>query len=361
MTRRFLQSRITLLLFTLTFAFQTLVFIPVTHASLGNILIGGAVQYLYLRETLLYAHNKKSDEIMSGYKKEYGVNSDQRAEEVLDSVMQRLLTGIDPEGKIKPKFSWFVNNQTTFNAFCGLGHNVSVNIGLFHYLNYNEDEIAFVLAHELVHGMKLHSLSSLPKLVSFNVVQALYLEKNPGAISYITSYIINRNLVANYATLPQEKEADANSFSYAVDAGFNPGAGAAIWSRVTAKSGDNAHNSFENIVNPNDHPTNKQRVEYFAKRLEDYSNGKVKVVKGAVYVNGKAWATPAAAGDLLAEERAYFIAGNLASLTHTSPGSYQAELVEGVIQLNGKTIMTPTDNDQNADELAASLHSLITL
>ena len=361
MTKRFFQARITVLLFTLTFVLHTIVFMPVTQASLRNILIGGIVEYLYLRETLLYAHNKQSDEILAGYKKEYGVNSDQRAKEILDSVMYRLLADIDPEGKIKPKFSWFVNNQTTFNAFCGLGHNVSVNIGLFRYINYNEDELAFVLAHELVHGIKLHSLSALPKLVSFNVVQALYLEKNPGTISYITSYIINRNLVATYATLPQEKDADASSFSYAVDAGFNPGAGAAIWSRVAAKSGSNARSSFENIVNPNDHPTNKQRVEYFAKRLEDYSNGKVKVLNGTVYVNGKAWVNPSAAGDLLAEERAYFIAGNLASLIHAAPGSYQAELAEGVIKLNGKTIMTPTDNDQNADELVTSLNSLAAL
>jgi predicted Zn-dependent protease len=359
MAKKILQSKITLLLFTLTFIFNTFVLMPVTHASLRNILIGGVVEYFYLRESLLYAHNKQSNEIMSGYKKEYGENSDERATEVLDSVMHRLLKSIDPDEKIKPKFSWFVNNQTTFNAFCGLGHNVSVNIGLFHYLNYNEDEIAFVLAHELVHGMKLHSLSSLPKLVSFNVVQALYLEKNPGTISYITSYIINRNLVATYATLPQEKEADANSFSYAVDAGFNPGAGAAIWSRVTAKSGDNGHNSFENVINPNDHPTNKQRVEYFAKRLEEYSNNKVKVSKGTVYINGKAWVTPAAAGDLLAEERAYFVAGNLATLLRTAPSGYQAELIDGVIRLNGKTIMTPTDNDQNADELIAALHNLV--
>lgn len=361
MAKRFPLAKIPLALFILTFVFNTFFLIPVTHASLRNILIGGAVEYFYLRETLLYAHNKQSNEIMSGYKKEYGVNNDERATEVLDSVMHRLLGSIDPKGTIKPKFSWFINNQTSFNAFCGLGHNVSVNIGLFNYLNYNEDEIAFVLAHELVHGMKLHALSSLPKLVSFSVVQALYLEKNPGTVSYITSYIINRNLVANYATLPQEKEADANSFAYATGAGYNPGAGAAIWSRVTAKMGDNAHSSFENVVNPNDHPTNKQRIDYFSKRMEEYSNGKVKVVKGMVYVKGEPWATPAAAGELLAEERAYFVAGNLAAIFHTTSEAGRAELTDGVIKINDQTIMTPTSNDLDADELVNRLNTIIGL
>ena len=45
-----------------------------------------------------------------------------------------------------------MNNSTKFNAYCTLGHNVSVNIGLFTTLNYNEDEVAFVLGHELGHG-----------------------------------------------------------------------------------------------------------------------------------------------------------------------------------------------------------------
>lgn len=355
----FLRKCKTLLLIVL-FTVTTVFSVPATaNASLTNILLGGFLQYLYLQKTLTHMHYNESEKILNNFKKEYGVNQDEAANRQLNSVMPRLLSSIDPEGKIKPQFSWFVNNEQTFNAFCGLGNTVSVNIGLFQELNYKEDELAFVLAHELTHGLEQHSLKSLPKIVSLSVAQAVYQEKNPNVASAITTTIISRQLIAAHTTLPQEKQADAKSFTYAVNAGYNPGAGAAIWARIAAKNGTKTRSTFENILNPNDHPTNEERIQAFSQRLTDYSNNKVKVKDNTVYVNGKPWVAPIAANGLLAEERAYFIAGNLATVFHITPAGKPCIVKNGKLTMNGKIIMEPLHTEKSPAELAKQLNLIL--
>ena len=40
---------------------------------------------------------------------------------------------------------------------------MSVNIGAFWFLDYNEDKLAAVIAHELVHGQKEHPIKGAKK------------------------------------------------------------------------------------------------------------------------------------------------------------------------------------------------------
>lgn len=360
MTKRYFLTKFKAVLFVILFTTTIMLSIPsIVHASYKDILLGGFLQYFYLQQTLTNMHYKENDKILAGFKKEYGVNQDEAANQQLNRIMPKLLTSIDPQGKIKPKFSWFVNNEKSFNAFCGLGNNVSVNIGLFQALNYNEDELAFVLAHEINHGLEQHSLKSLPKIVSLSVAQALYQEKNPNAASAITTTLINRQLVAAHTTMPQEREADANSFTYAVNAGYNPGAGAAIWARIAARNGAKTRSTFENIINPNDHPTNQERVDYFSKRMTEYSNNKVQVKQQTVFVNNQPWVAPVTADSLLAEESAYLIAGNLAAIFHEIPEGMPCLINNGSITMNGKVIIDEIHTEKGLAELAEQLNLLL--
>lgn len=355
------QIKKTALIFSLAIALLFTVPPVAGAASVTEILLGGAFEYIYLQKTLSNYHYNQNKQILANYKKQYGVDEDARANEQLDTVMTKLIGVIGKQEEIKPEYSWFVNKDTSFNAFCGLGHNVSVNIGLFKYLNYNEDQLAFVLAHEMVHGQKNHSLKSVKKIVPVSVAQSLYMSSNPTYSSYILSSIAGNMAVARYSTLPQEKEADKISYDYAVDAGYNPGAGAAIWARVFAKNGNNAGSFFEKIVNPNDHPTNAQRVAYFSERMTQYSNNKVKVQDKAVYVDGKYWAAPLAADGLLGEERAYLIAGNLASVFHAYPEGKQAYAEDGLVKIDGRIVMTPVEGDLSPGELVSNLNQILGL
>lgn len=121
--------------------------------AIGSVILVSA-QYSMLNKQVAYLDGKGRGEYLEQIKGQEGVNEDPEANAMLDRVMGRLSTAIaktDPSIEKNP-YHYFVNDSTKFNAYCTLGHNVSVNIGLFTTLNYNEDELAFVLGHELGHG-----------------------------------------------------------------------------------------------------------------------------------------------------------------------------------------------------------------
>ena len=95
---------------------------------------------------------------------------------MLGRIMQRMTPAIaksDATINSKP-YNYFVNNQEFFNAYCALGHNMSVNIGAFWFLDYNEDKLAAVIAHELVHGQKEHPIKGAKKKMSVDFVLTVW-------------------------------------------------------------------------------------------------------------------------------------------------------------------------------------------
>lgn len=115
--------------------------IPVHEAqafSLGSVLgsvLEGDSAYKELNDYIDKVNN--TDEGRTAYfeemKKEKGVCYDTYHTELLDDIMERLTNGIgesDPSIYEKP-FLYFLNNDTSFNASCGLGHVMTVNMGLF--------------------------------------------------------------------------------------------------------------------------------------------------------------------------------------------------------------------------------------
>ena len=126
---------------------------------------GAGIQYFALEKELKHLDNGGRNEFFEQMKKKYGVNNDPRANAMLDRIMTRLSASIaktDPSITKKP-YNYFVNDDKSFNAFCTIGHNLSVNIGAFEPLNYNENELAFVLAHEMGHGQKGHPIQGIRK------------------------------------------------------------------------------------------------------------------------------------------------------------------------------------------------------
>lgn len=107
--------------------------------SAGAAVFQVGAQYAYLNRQIHYLDNKGRNQHMAQIKDKYGVNQDPAANAMLDRIMGRLSDAIalsDPSITKKP-YNYFVNNEKSFNAFCTVGHNLSVNIGTFDKLNYN--------------------------------------------------------------------------------------------------------------------------------------------------------------------------------------------------------------------------------
>ena len=321
-------------------------------SAIGAI-IGVSAQYAAVNQQVNYYDGKGRGEYMGKVKKQVGVNENDEANAMLADVMTRLSAAVaktDPSIKEKP-YHYFVNNQKTFNAFCTLGHNMSVNIGLFNTLNYNEDEIAVVVGHEMGHGQRNDPAEGVKKTFPLSLLAAVV-----GSQAGNYGEVIGTNILANLGsaklvTLPMEKKADELAFTYTEAAGYNVGAGAAVWQRVIEKMGENKQSFVGSIFNPSDHPGNMARRDKYSERLTAYSNNKVKVdgKTGAIYVNNKVVGTPAKTDSMSTLERSYLVAGNLASVYHIKQATLPMASEQGdALYLGDKHIMTITAGDNGA-------------
>lgn len=326
---------------------------PAAEADIADIagaVIGGAAAHSQLNSQLRKYNDSEQgrQEMLHALKEKYGVNHDYHLNHQLDRIMSNLTAGIaavDPSIHKKP-YNYFINNDKSFNAFCTLGHNLSVNTGLYSVLQ-NEDEIAVVLAHEMGHGQKDHPAKGARRSLN---VKILGEATGSQAGRLMANIVNNRNI-----TKPMEREADALAFDYITHTNYNPGACAAVWQRVMDRSKSNA-NAFQKFMS--DHPSNDNRRDAYAKRLNQYSNGHVSNADGTIKVNTSVFCTPAAAGGMSAKERAYFVMGNLASAYHHGHNTRAAYADGNTVMLGKQPIITCTSGDESATVLAERLNKI---
>ena len=339
----------------------------VSAFDLGGVIgtvLNGASQYKQLDDYIHYVND--TDEGRKAYyenmKHEYGVSTDAYHTQLLDDIMERLTNGIgdnDPTVYEKP-FLYFLNADETFNAACGLGHVMTVNKGLFS-ISDNIDEVAFVLGHEMGHGMKDHCVSGNKKKLRTVIGASVAAEALGGtqladmAMSALVGQINNIAIGKK-----NEWEADNLAFDYCVSAGYNPGAGAALWQRVNEKQGEFKNSLVGEIFSPSDHPTNNERRLNYEKKMTALSGNHVTVKKDTnmIQINGKDFTEPAALRDMSSAERKYFLMGNLAAAYANGQNTNSAYNSNGTVYLGNQAIITPVAGDTSADELVKILNQI---
>ena len=326
---------------------------PAAEASTASIIgavISGAVAHSQLDSTIRKYNNDPQgrQQLFQQMKAQYGVNEDPYLNAQLDRIMQNLTAGIgavDSSIYDKP-YNYFINNQGSFNAFCTLGHNLSVNTGLYKMLT-NEDEIAVVLGHEMDHGQKDHPAKGARQSLNMQIL---------GAATGSQLGVIMANVVNNrHITKPMEREADKLAFDYITHTNYNPGACAAVWQRVMDKS-QSRPSDFQQFLS--DHPANDDRRDTYAKLLNQYSGGHITNKDGIIKVNTKVFCTPAAHGDMSAKERAYFVMGNLAAAYHNGHNKANAYADGNTVMLGKQPIITCNNRDESASVLADRLNKI---
>ena len=285
--------------------------------SAGLAMFQVGAEYAYLNKQVSYLDNKGRDEYMGQIKDKYGVNTDPTANAMLARIMTRLsdAVALTDDSIVKKPYNYFVNNDKSFNAFCTLGHNMSVNIGAFDKLNYNEDELAFVIAHEMGHGQKNHPAAGVKRALPLSILGALYASQNRNSASSVGAALVTTIGTAKWVTKPMESQADKLAFDYAVAAGYNVGAGAALWQHILEQNGSKS-SGFAELFN--DHPTSVSRRDNYNKKITEWSKNQVTVNKetGLITVAGKPFYTPAKTTNMSPQEQAFLIAGNLSAVFH---------------------------------------------
>ncbi len=328
--------------------------------------IGAAVittaQYQKLDKQLKYMDTDGRQTYFSQMKDKLGENDNAYYNALLDDIMGRLTYVIsleDPSIKDKP-YNYFINPSEEYNAFCTVGHNLSVNTGMFKLLNNNADELAIVVAHELSHGEKRHVQSSLKKTFTVELVANIYASQQNNALAIIGTNVLAANMIAKGITKKQEQEADDIAFNYATSAGYNVGAGAATWQRFIDKQGKSKTNFVGELFSPSDHPSNESRRDSYSKKLTAYSNKNVKVdaATGKISIKNKEFITPVAANDMSIQERAYLIAGNLAAVYHNTPKNPPEATTDGNTVYMGKQPIMIVEHGENPSTIAKKLNSI---
>ena len=329
--------------------------------SIGSVIgaaIGGAITSAQVNDAIKHYNNTEEgrQQYFQAMKERYGVNGDPYLNDRLASIMANLTRAIGQvDGSIYEKpYNYFINNDGSFNAFCTLGHNMSVNTGLFNVIE-NEDEIAVVLGHEMGHGQKDHPAKGMKKSIGPQILA----NAAGGGLAGIAGTLIANTWNNQGITKPMEWEADNLAFEYMTHSPYNPGACAAVWQRVIDKGGDNRNSGFANFMaGGSDHPSNSSRRDNYAKKLTEYSHNHISVKDGKVQVNGKDFVIPAAANGMSGAERSYFVAGNLSAAYHNGHDKSAATVNGDVVMLGAQPIIQCLSGDESARTLADRLNAI---
>lgn len=245
---------------------------------------------------------------------------------LVDDIMERLINsgGYELKANSLP-FVWNVNASEKFNASCYPMDYISVNLGLLQNLNYDEDKIAAVLAHEMTHGIEQHSAKIYASAVA-QQIGAVMVGANVNSANVdwsklggMVGYSVAKNII-----VPAEYAADEGGFYLMTSAGFNPGGSAAAMARMDYYFRYETRDFLEFDAHDkpseqtfSDHPDTELREEKLSQLLTDYSCGHVTVKKlwrsYAVYIDG---AEVYLANFPNAADNAYYFAGGLARAFH---------------------------------------------
>ena len=293
------------------------------------------------------------------FKEQKGVDENPEYKERLDLIMVNLTRGVakaDPTINDKP-YLYFVANDDTLNAACGMGHVMMVNRGTFNILA-TEDEIAAVIGHEMGHGQKDHAAKSVNKEVDKQITAGVISAALGGDVlsSLITQVALNHS--SAHKDKKFETEADLLSVDYLAGTSYNVGATAAVMQKFVELSIGKERSTFAAMFNPSDHPDSERRREACAKKISEYGGNHVTVKDGVVSVNKKIFVTPAATSNMSGAERSYFVMGNLARAYHDKQDKFDATVQNGTVMLGKQAIITPVDGDEDAQVIADRLNAI---
>ena len=314
----------------------TVAVVPATveaaSAGAAETLIGGAVAYAYVSTAFNKMDNSKEgqEQSLARAKKQTGYLEDSAAQ----ARVQRIMKTLEASPSVKRSYVVYANPSDDFNAFATVGRVMSVNKGALDLLD--DDELAYVMAHEISHGEHKDIVNGLKKQVGLST--AVSLAAGGGGNAAILSNIAGNYMENQVFTMGQEKAADELGFKILSESPYNVGGAAASMAVLRNKYGDLYREGLNQVFSPNNHPKTSSRVKDNIDRMYTYSGNHVTVDNGAVFVNGVNIYSPANSGRYTGEERAYFMAGKLARLYHNG------QIHQGSASYSGPTVTVAGQN-----------------
>ena len=192
-----------------------------------------------------------------------------------NSILERLAKAM-PEN-FTPPSQIYILDVKEINACCLPDGTVIVFRGLLD--RFNDDEVAWVIAHELGHGTAHHAAEMLSKTMIQELAIDTFVEKDSNFFKLVGS-----NIAAFFANLKysrvQEDEADRLALYYMNKAGFNLQGAISALNKFKQNAGDN--DKWKELLSTHPHPENRlKNVETAIGQLKanpDHSWGGLKEI-----------------------------------------------------------------------------------
>lgn len=158
----------------------------------------------------------------------------------------------------KRKFKFQVVVTKDINAFALPGGFIFITASLLNKIELNRDEIAYILAHEIMHVVLKHPINRILTDYSARIISNLFIKG--GTVGMIAKQLIDKLLRSSYS---QENELEADNYAVRLmsSAGFDPHASKSVLKKLAATSPEDIpiYNYFLS------HPAVKERIEKIEK------------------------------------------------------------------------------------------------
>jgi predicted Zn-dependent protease len=159
------------------------------------------------------------------------------------------------------QYHFYILNEKEVNAFALPGGYIFVNKGLIDKMN--EDELAFVLGHEIGHVAARHSLKRLQSSLGINLLLSIALGGSDYDAVRQAAQIVYSIGESGYSR-QDELLADSLGTKYIYRAGYNPYAGVSALQKLKSEGGENNVPSFMRS-----HPVADERIKNIDKKINE--------------------------------------------------------------------------------------------
>ena len=164
------------------------------------------------------------------------------------------------------EFKFHIKQDTNVNAFAIPGGHVVILTGLLEHAD-SAEEVAGVLAHEIAHVTRRHSLRNIIKSAGLLVLlQALFGDATGllGMAAEASQYLLEQKFSRDY-----EREADDTGWSYLIEANIDPRGMTRFFEKLQKLYENTGSAAMENsLALINTHPATQERIDRLAEKWE---------------------------------------------------------------------------------------------
>ena len=206
---------------------------------------------------------KFGDQVFSSFESEGKMLTNSVWDLPVSNITTRLLQTVEKSGY---EFKFHIMSDTNVNAFAIPGGHVVILTGLLESAETAE-EVAGVLAHEIAHVTRRHSLRNIIKSAGLIVTLQALIGDASGLFGLATE--ASRYLLQQKFSRDFEREADETGWSYLVQANIDPRGMTKFFEKMRDMIADSGAAVMEGtLALANTHPTSQERIDRLTAKWE---------------------------------------------------------------------------------------------